>query len=107
MAAPPGLLARNRSGGSWNTSKAKRRDMAITAAHTVLINCGIEMSASKVARLVQRFDNRAAHHGWSLFDYIATHVAISAEQRYKPSMTPTLKRSSLTGTRPARLRSIG
>lgn len=66
--------------------------MAITAAHTVLINCGIEMSASKVARLVQRFDNRAAHHGWSLFDYIATHVAISAEQRRQALNDPDIEK---------------
>lgn len=94
--SPPTLVRRPRragAGGSWDTrAKAKQRDAAIAAAHAVLTNCGVAMSASRVARLVQRFDHKIAHNGWSLFEFLAVQVQLTLDQRHMALQHPDVAR---------------
>jgi len=69
------------STGSWNGGP--ERDRLITAAHAVLSNCGVELSYTKVRRMVQNYERRAQRYGFD-FDFgefIANQVVMSEHQR--------------------------
>lgn len=93
-AAAPTLARQPRhtgAGGSWDArAKAKQRDAAINAAHTLLTNCGITMSPAKVARLVQRFDHQIACNGWTLFEFLAVQAQLTLEQRHLALQHPDI-----------------
>jgi hypothetical protein len=55
------------------------RDRLITAAHTVLTNCGYPMGASKVGRLVRKFERDPG--GRDFGGFIASHVVAAGKRR--------------------------
>ncbi|MCV7208335.1 hypothetical protein H7J75_06655 [Mycolicibacterium canariasense] len=62
----------------------------MTAAHRILANCGVTMSPSKVSRLVRQFEARVARNGWTLFEFIANAVSLSADQRRQALAHPDI-----------------
>jgi len=64
----------NRNGGP-------QRDRLIAAAHAALANRGVQMSASKVRRMVQMYEHQAQRYGFDFGRCIATQVAVSETQR--------------------------
>jgi len=67
------------STGSWNGGP--ERDRLITAAHAVLSNCGVELSYTKVRRMVQNYERRAQRYGFDFGKFIANQVVMSEHQR--------------------------
>ena len=67
------------STGSWNGGP--ERDRLITAAHAVLSNCGVELSFTKVRRMVQNYERRAQRYGFDFGKFIANQVVMSEHQR--------------------------
>jgi len=65
--------------GSWNGGP--ERDRLITAAHAVLSNCGVELSFTKVRRMVQNYERRAQRYGFDFGKFIANQVVMSEHQR--------------------------
>jgi len=66
------------STGNWDGGP--QRDRLIAAAHTVLSNCGVQMSWTKVRRTVQMYERRAQGDGVVFADYLA-QVAVGEHQR--------------------------
>ncbi len=67
------------STGNWDGGP--QRDRLIAAAHTVLSNCGVQMSWTKVRRTVQMYERQAQRYGFDFGRCIATQVAVSETQR--------------------------
>ncbi len=67
------------STGNWDGGP--QRDWLIAAAHTVLSNCGVQMSWTKVRRMVQNYERRVQRYGFDFDDYIATQVASEMQRR--------------------------
>jgi hypothetical protein len=53
----------------------------IRDTQTVLANCGISMSPSKVSRLVRAYKHRVERNGFSFAAYIVNNIAIHTAQR--------------------------
>ncbi len=58
------------STGNWNGGP--QRDRLIAAAHAALANRGVQMSASKVRRMVQMYEHQAQRYAHDFSDYIDT-----------------------------------
>jgi len=67
------------STGNWDGGP--QRDRLITAAHAVLSNCGVELSSTKVRRMVQNYERRAQRYGLDFGKFIANQVVMSEHQR--------------------------
>lgn len=67
------------STGNWDGGP--QRDRLITAAHAVLSNCGVELSFTKVRRMVQNYERRAQRYGFDFGEFIANQVVMSEYQR--------------------------
>jgi len=67
------------STGNWDGGP--QRDRLIAAAHTVLSNCGVELSFTKVRRMVQNYERRAQRYGFDFGKFIANQVVMSEHQR--------------------------
>ncbi len=67
------------STGNWDGGP--QRDRLIGAAHAVLSNCGVELSATKVRRMVQNYERRAQRYGFDFGKFIANQVVMSEHQR--------------------------
>ena len=67
------------STGNWDGGP--QRDRLITAAHAVLSNCGVELSFTKVRRMVQNYERRAQRYGFDFGKFIANQVVMSEHQR--------------------------
>ncbi len=74
---PTAIVATSTS--NWNGGP--QRDRLIAAAHAALANRGVQMSASKVRRMVQMYEHQAQRYGYDFSDYIDTQVALSEVQR--------------------------
>jgi hypothetical protein len=61
----PPTSTKPRSGGSISAEARSQTQQAITATHTILANLGIEMSPSKVSRLVRQYEARVMRNGWT------------------------------------------
>lgn len=92
MPAPPGHApAQATPAGSW--CSGPERDRLITAAHTVLANCGFPVSPRKVNRLAQTFQARVARNGFSFFDFLANSVQLDEQQRRQALANPDVARA--------------
>jgi len=67
------------STGNWDGGP--QRDRLIAAAHTVLSNCGVQMSWTKVRRTVQMYERQAQRYGYDFGRFIAQQVEMSELQR--------------------------
>lgn len=94
--SPPGGSTAVRSGDVGNHPEAQSQtQQAIKAAHVALAHAGIAMSASKVSRIVRRFEKHAEHNGWSGFNFpqfLTDGIAMSPEQRTRLLCDPDLFR---------------
>jgi hypothetical protein len=59
-------------------------DTLIKHAQKLLANCGIQMSPSKVTRLVRTFKHRVEANGYPFEAFLINSVQLTAEQRRKP-----------------------
>jgi hypothetical protein len=84
---PPGLLAIPTSGGTTST------EALIKAAHLVLDNCGIQMGASKVSKLVRTYEHQVAPKGFPFFAYLTNAVQMSAEQQQRALLNSDIARA--------------
>jgi hypothetical protein len=83
---PSTAYAVTEAGGSTSTEKLVR------AAHAVLGNCGVTMSASKVSRLVRDYQRNVAPNGYPFFSFLATAVQLSDEQKRTALLNPDIAR---------------
>lgn len=86
MHAPPGVMPETITGGSTSTETLIKR------AHTLLDDCGISMSPSKVARIVREFKRRVEHNGFSFEAFLVNSVQLSADQRRRALANPDIAR---------------
>lgn len=63
--------------GTWHGGPD--RDRLVAATHAVLDNCGFAAGASRVRRLVQRYERNA--QGYDFGGFIANSMAASSHQR--------------------------
>jgi hypothetical protein len=73
-----------------SSAEAKRQttELAIQAAHSILDGIGLEMSPSKISRLVRRFAFRVERNGWSFFEFFTTAIRLTADQRRQALANP-------------------
>lgn len=65
----------------------------IRDAHLILDNCGVHLGVQRVTRMVRDFCRcGAAHHGWAFFDFLATQVQLTVEQRQRALADPAIAR---------------
>jgi hypothetical protein len=92
MSPPAASAATRPSGGSKSAEANSQTEQAIRAAHVVLGGCGVEMSPSKVSRLIRQFEARVLRNGWTFFEFFANAVQLSAEQRRRALCNPEVAR---------------
>ena len=89
--SPPGALGAT-AVPAGSCAAAKERDRLIVATQTILANCGVEMGARKVNRIVQTFSERVERNGFAFFDFLANAVRLDAEQRRAALANPDVQR---------------
>jgi len=67
------------STGNWNGGP--QRDRLIAAAHTALSDRGVQMSWTKVRRMVQMYERQAQRYGYDFGRYLDTQVASEMQRR--------------------------
>jgi len=67
------------STGKWDGGP--QRDRLIAAAHTEVANRGVQMSSSKVRRMVQMYERQAQRYGYDFGRFIDSQVVVSETQR--------------------------
>ena len=80
--SPPGAIAKCPAGGSTSAEKL------IQAAHLILGNCGISLSASKVSRIVRSYQRDVARNGFGFFEFLANSVHLSELQKRGALLNP-------------------
>jgi hypothetical protein len=64
----------------------------IKHAQKLLANCGIQMSPSKVTRLVRTFKHRVEANGYPFEAFLINSVQLTAEQRRQTLANPEIAR---------------
>jgi hypothetical protein len=85
--SPPGLMATATSGGSTSA------ETLYSHAQKLLANCGINMSPSKVSRLVREYRNRVESNGFSFEAILLNTVQLTAQQRRQALANPDIARA--------------
>jgi hypothetical protein len=86
--SPPGLMAtREPSGGSTSA------ETLVEHAHKLLCNCGIQMSPSKVSRLVREYRHRVERNGFPFEAFLVNSVQLTAQQRRQALANPDIARA--------------
>jgi len=67
------------STGNWHGGP--QRDRLIAAAHTVLSDRGVQMSWTKVRRMVQMYERQAQRYGYDFGRFIAAQIEMPEFQR--------------------------
>jgi hypothetical protein len=80
------------SGGTISAEATSQTEQAIRVTHTILANCGVVMSPSKVSRLVRLYQSRVAANGWTFLDFLANKVALSVQQYRRVLADPDMAR---------------
>jgi hypothetical protein len=89
--SPPGRSAAPRSGGTTSAEAKSPTEQAIRAAHAILGSNGLEMSPSKISRLVRRFAFRVENNGWSFFEFFTNAIRLTADQRRQAIADPDVR----------------
>jgi hypothetical protein len=84
--APPGLTATRTTGGDTSA------ETLIKHAHKLLCACGIQMSPSKVSRLVREYRHRVERNGFPFEAFLVNSVQLTAQQRRQPLANPDIAR---------------
>lgn len=84
--SPPGLTATLASGGTTSAETLTRH------AHRLLANCGMQMSPSKVSRLVRTFKQRVEGNGFPFEAFLVNSVQLTAEVRRRALADPDIAR---------------
>jgi len=90
MPAPPGVVIAHPVQPGGNTG-AGTEDL-IRSAHLIFANCGIDIGARRVNRLVQQFKVRVERNGFAFFDFLANSVQLDAERRRTALSDPDVLR---------------
>jgi hypothetical protein len=85
--SPPGLTATLKTSGGDMSAEA-----LIKHAQKLLCSSGIEMSPSKVSRLVREFRHRVEIEGFSFGAFLLNTVQMTAEQRRRALANPEIAR---------------
>lgn len=75
------------SGGSTSAENL------VNHAHQLLANCGVEMSPSKVSRLVREYKRRVETNGFPFEAFLVNSVQLTAEQRRRALANPDIARA--------------
>jgi hypothetical protein len=59
------------------------KEQVINEAHAAVMEAGLAWSRSRVRRLVNQWDHRVRHNGWSLGDFILNRAQLDEQQRRK------------------------
>jgi hypothetical protein len=93
--SPPGFTATQATGGTTSA------ETLIKHAQKLLANCGIQMSASKISRLVRTFQHRVERNGFPFEAFLINSVQLTAEQRRQalanPDIAPVIAYADPTG----------
>jgi hypothetical protein len=81
--SPPAAV-RETSGGATSAEELIRH------AQKLLGNCGIEMSPSKVSRMVRTFKYRVERNGFPFEAFLVNSVELSAQQRRQALANPEI-----------------
>jgi hypothetical protein len=85
--SPPGLTATPPSGDSTPSAET-----LIKHAHKLLDNCGIEMSASKISRLVRTFQRRVERNGFPFEAFLVNSAELTDDERRQALAGPGRRR---------------
>lgn len=78
------------SGGSTSAEATEAR---IRAAHAITAALDLTMSASKIMRLVRRFEARIERNGWNFFEFFSTTCHLTLDQRRRALADPDTARA--------------
>lgn len=88
--SPPAAPPQIRTGGSTSAESTSQTQLRIRAAHRLLDILDIDMSPSRVSRLVRQFDARIQRNGWTFFEFFANTCQLTVEQRRRAGTDPEL-----------------
>ena len=77
---PPAVKPHTATGGSTSTESAST-ELRVRAAHLVLAHCQVELSPSKIRRLVHQFEVSVQRNGWTFHEYLFNAANLTADQR--------------------------
>ncbi len=98
--SPPGPLATSRPPGG--TTSPGNHELAVRAAHKALLDCEVEISISKVNRIIRGFEKRAQREGVTFHEFLSGAANLTAGQRRRIAADPDLQRViAYTATRRA------
>ena len=92
MTATSAIKSHNTSGGSTSAEAKSQNELRVRAAHTVLLHCGVELSHSKIRRLVRRFETSVERNGWTFHEFLFNAANLTEDQRRGVMCHPTLAR---------------
>jgi len=91
MPAPPGVVIAHPVQPGGNTG-AGTEDL-IRSAHLIFANCGIDIGARRVNRLVQQFKVRVERNGFAFFDFLVNSVQLGEDRRRQALADPDVVRA--------------
>lgn len=75
MSAPPDLTPTLlQPGGSTPSRTGSHIELAIRAAHRVMLDCGVQVSPRKVNRIIRQFDQTSRRHGHSFHEFLTNQA---------------------------------
>jgi hypothetical protein len=81
MNTTPAVKPHNTSGGSTSAEATSQTELRVRAAHLALVHCRVEMSASKIRRLVHRFEVSVERNGWTFHEFLFNAANLTDDQR--------------------------
>ncbi|WP_231969251.1 hypothetical protein [Mycobacterium sp. E735] len=90
--SPPPVITKPQSGGTTSAEARSQTQHAIRATHAILANLGVEMSPSRVSRIVRQYEARVMHNGWTFLDFLTNKLQLSAQQRRRMLADPEMAR---------------
>lgn len=73
-------------------ASSKDAETLIRHAHKLLGNCGIDMSPSKVTRIVRDYKRRVEANGFSFEAFLVNSVELTVQERMKMLSDPEIAR---------------
>lgn len=80
MGSPPTRNRDNGTGGTTSAAATSQTQRLLSDAHLIMANCGVEMTPSKVSRIVRQFEHQAERNGFTFFDFLANKIELTEQQ---------------------------
>lgn len=88
--SPPAAPPQIRTGGSISAEATSQTQLRVRAAHRLLDILNINMSPSRVSRLVRQFEAHVQRNGWTFFEFFANTCQLTIDQRQQAGTDPEL-----------------